>query len=432
MTSSQRDTNITLALLLLIFGFWLWGLEWLHMRPDEHLVYMHTDYDSVVGAVTYQATRDVQAPLWHSFFWTWRQLVGDSEFAGRYQGVLWSTITLAMLYRLLHDTFDAPRYGWLAMTFVAVNAHFFTYAFEIRPYPIVLLGSVFSAWCLLRWLDSPTWGRALRYGGSLALLAYTHYFTAFWVAAQWIYAAFQPSARRAWQQLAGATLLAGAVWGIWFPVFLGQVAALRRIDGTFGIGSTTTATSWSVIEQLALLASNGLPLLLIALFAVGLFTVRRREYAFLLLWAVGAPAIALTANLFASVYDTRYVVYMSLGVGAATAVSLGSLRRVWLPLSLVVMALMLWRLPSHLPDREPYRTIFQGMSAASHPDDLLFFDEADLERSYVRWLLNQYTDPILLENGTLDFDEAAHARRVWHITSKLLDPDVQSNFRELE
>ncbi len=429
---TQRTRFLTVGLLLVIFGFWLYGFTWLHLRPDEHLVYMHTDTATVFGTIHYQATRDVQAPLWHSFFWTWRQFVGDSEFAGRYQGLLWSMLTASLLFRLGKRHFGGAWAGAFMVVAVAVNSHFFTYAFEIRPYPVVLLSATFSAWSLLRWLERPSRRRAVLYGLSLALMAYIHYFMAFWVLVQFLYIVWRRPT--GWRTLGWSVGLAAALWLPWSPVFVGQVQALARIDGTFGIGSTTTATSWGAIARLNRLATNGLWPVVWGTVAFGLLTYRRRNYALLVLWALGVPVVALTINLFASVYDPRYIVYMSLGVSAAAGVALGAVRPRWIGAVLVVafLGLLLFNLPERLPNRIPYRTIFQDVSAQSRPGDALYYDEALQDTTFVYWQLLEYMVPHLVHNGMLTLEEAQSHRRVWHMTSDIRDETVRRHFETLE
>jgi hypothetical protein len=429
---TQRTRWLTIALLLFVFGFWLNGFAWLHLRPDEHLVYMHTETATVFGTIHYQATQDVQAPLWHSFFWTWRQLMGDTEFAGRYQGVLWSMLTASLFFRLGRRYFGGAWAGALMVIAVAANSYFFTYAFEIRPYPTVLLSAVWSMWCVLRWFESPTRRRAIFYGLSLAIMAYTHYFMAFLALVQLIYIAWRRPA--AWRTLSWSVGLAAGLWLPWSPVFIGQVQALAHIDGAFGIASTTTATSFGAIVRLNRLATNGVWPVVWGTVALGLFTYRRRYYGLLVLWALGVPVLAFTTNLFASVYDPRYIVYMSLGIGAAVGVALAALRPRWVGAVLIAayVGLMLFNLQEHLPNRIPYRTIFETVSANSRPGDALYYDVALQDTTFVYWQLLEYMAPHLVQNGMLTLEQAETHRRVWHMTSNIRDESVRDNFTTLE
>lgn len=425
---------LALAVLLTAFGGWLVGFVWLHMRPDEFLVYQHTE-GSLWRTIWYQARRDVQAPLWHSFFWHWRFLGGDSEFVGRYQGILWSSLTLSLVYLLGKTWFAAPRFGIFAMATLAVNTYFFTYAFEIRPYPLVLLVATFSMWSLRRWLWLGTWRAALIYGASLGLMGYVHYFLAFLVLAQGIYLLFVLRGAPRWKQYAGAVALGGLIWLPWSHTFYIQVQTLRAIEGSLGIATTAMPTSLPVIQNLLWRATNGLPLIWLSVLAVGAVWVRRREYALVLLWALGVPMIAFTLNLFANVYEPRYVSYLVVGLGVGAGVALAGVPSRLLRGSLWVafVGVMLWHLSDYLPKRTTYRPIYQQMSSQSREGDWLFFDDAEEGRDFVKWQMNQYLAPHLLANSSPSLDDARQHARVWHLTVGWFNnPAVQPNFRELE
>lgn len=434
MAQDRFHWIIAFAVLLALFGLFVFGLNWLHLRPDEHLVYLHTD-NSLTYTVWYQARQDVQAPLWHVFFWMWRRLVGDTEFAGRYQGVLWSMLTVSLVYVLGRSWFGAPRFGWFMMASAGVSAYFFTYAFEIRPYPVVLLSATLSMWLYWRWLQAPSMGLALSYGLSLALMAYVHYFLAFLVVMQVIYLLFQQPRRAQWWQFVAAAGLALLIWLPWSQTFVYQVNTLRQIDGgNLGIASTTTATSWGVIERLIRRATNGLLLLWGGVLLAGVWFVRRREYGLLLLWGLGVPILSLMVNNFANVYDQRYIVYMALGLTLAAGAALAALPRMWLRwLALVVFLLLnLWFLPANLPDRTPYRTIFNTMNELSEPGDVVYFAEDEYRGGFTNWNMNLYLDKALRENIVRSVHEAQGARRVWFVSSNLNAAHVQQDFEAIE
>lgn len=431
--TSRTVDWVLVTLLLLIFGFWLWGLNWLHMRPDEHLVYQHTS-GNLIETVLYQAQRDVQAPLWHIFFWNWRQLVEDGEFAGRYQGVLWSVLTLSLVYLLIKTWFRRIDSAWIAVSALAVNAYFFTYTFEIRPYPIVMLSATFSMWSLWRWLQSHRWRHAIYYGISLALLAYIHYFLFFLVAMQLIYVMATGVNQLRLRQYVTALMVGVLLWLPWMPTFFNQVMRLRQIEGSLGIASTTTQTTWPVIQKLLMLGTNGLPWLLGLIVVLGLLRRLQREYVLLVMWGVGVPILAFIVNLWVNVYDPRYVSYLAVGLSLAVGVGLSAVPFRWLRGvgTLAFVGVMLWQLPHHLPNRTTYRPIFQTMSDLSQSEDVIFFDQADYGRDVVRWQIEQYVDADLLARRVISLDEAQQHRRVWHVTANLFNADVQENFRQLE
>jgi hypothetical protein len=441
MIQHNRHHHITsswlgaLALLLALFALFIFGLDWLNVRPDELLSYDHTSR-SLRHTVWYQARQDVQAPLWHSFLWTWRQFVGATEFTGRYQGVLWSMLTASLVYTLAQHWFANPRYGWAGLVVLGVNAYFFRYAFEIRPYPLVMLVATLAMWLFWRWLRRSTWRRALGYGLSLTLLAYVHYFLAWLVLIQLIYFVSQRRTHRQWVQLAGAFALALVVWMPWLPSFLYQVNNLYQVEGvgSLGIASTTQSTSPEVVWRWVRLATGGMPYLWIALSLLGTFFVWRREYGLLLLWGWGVPVVAFTVNLVANVYDERYIVYTSVGLSLAAAAALASLPRRWLRWAAIAafVVLNLWQLPSHLPDRVPYRHIIQRMNANSQTGDTLYFDGGIEQSAFVAWHLNQYMADTLLENQIVSVDEGQAVRRVWYVSGDVTQPQTKARFNQLE
>ncbi|MEL6269733.1 MAG: glycosyltransferase family 39 protein [Chloroflexota bacterium] len=429
-----QNQLITLALLLALFGLFVFGLNWLHLRPDEELVYVHTS-GSLPHTIWYQARQDVQAPLWHSFFWGWRRLAGDSELAGRYQGVLWSMLTLALLYRVMRRWFGAARYGWFAMVSVSISAYFFTYAFEVRPYPVLLLASTLCMWTFSRWQCNPTWRRTLYYGASLALLAYIHYFLVYLVLVQVIYWLANRPPRAHYWRFAAATGIALVLWSPWIHTFFYQVNFLRQIDGgSLGIASTTTDTSWPVIRRLLERATNGNILMFAGVLAVGAWRVRRREYALLLLWALAVPVIALTLNTLANVYDERYIVYLSVGLSSAVGVAVASLpgRMVRWPAIAVLAGMILWNLPGHLPNRIQYRTVMERVSTNALPGDAILFDNAEEGSGLVQWNMGMYLPEELLANRVPDVEAARGYRRVWYVSGNLVQNGVQERFWELE
>jgi hypothetical protein len=416
------------------FGLFVFGLDWLYMRPDEVLVYSHTN-GSLFHTIWYQARRDVQAPLWHAFFWTWRRMAGGSEFAARYQGVLWSSLTISLVYTLARTWFKAPRFGWFAVAALVSNAYFFSYAFEVRPYPLVMFAATLSMWLCWRWLMRPVVRRALLYGASLALLGYVHYFLAFLVAAQIVYVAAQRPNRTQLTQLAIAAGFAGLLWLPWAPNFVHQVSTLRQIDGgSLGIASTTLETTPDVIDDLLELATNGTWALWAVALLVGLVLVRRYEYGLLLLWALFVPIVNLTANLYVNVYAPRYVVYLVVGLALAAGVGLASLPFTPLRWGAMVLfvGLNLWQLPDHLPDRIPFRDVLTRMNTNSQPGDVVWFDEAKQTGDYVAWHIDAYLDDHLTANQVTRLAEAREARRVWHVTRDLFNPAVRERFYALE
>ena len=458
-----------LVILFLTAAFYIHSIHTTHMREDEEIAYRSTQYD-LAYAVRFQAERDVHAPLWFASFWLWQQFMGDSEFMGRVYSIFLSMITMALVYQMGKRWFGAPRYGLFAMAVLGVNAYFLIYSLEIRPYAMVMLAAAVSMWRFWRWLRLKTWRAALWYGVSLAVMLYIHYFLIFLIAVQVVYFCMvqRPTAKTI-RQSVGAGVLMLALWLPWLPIFIKQIQTLQQIEatGSIGIANTTEPTTLAAIVELANAVTNGQPgLYALTLLAGSLAFLRRgaplniscsarprSAYILALLWGIGVPAIAFILNLFASVYTQRYVTYLVVGLALALGAGLavcGKLlnrhpaknaghgdARFAKNISVIALlgfaAVSLWALPSQLPrDRIPYRDLLRSLSAAARPGDVVFFDHADTDDNFAQWQYRHYLLSELWANAVFSPEAVPEARRIWHVTAHLFDPDVIKNFAALE
>ena len=435
---------IALILLFLVTVFLITGIDRMHMRADENLVYDFTNR-SLPGLVQFLAEQDVHPPGWFSSFWAWRQVAGDSEFVARVYTALTSMLTLAIVYQIGRRWFGAARYGWFAIVLLGVNAFFFVHALEIRPYGHIMLVAAVSMWAFQRWLTRRTWHSAVYYALTLPAMLYIHYFLFVLILVQVAYfLVFQRLTRQLLRQAAGIVTLAGLLWLPWFPAAVYQILHLRASDtsggnerGIIGSGATTIPTTWGAVENLAQLASNGLVWLYLALLlAGGYFWWRSANYRLALVWALLAPAVSLLLNFVLAVYLPRYVVYMVIGLALVIAAGLGRLHHyVRVPALVGVAALSLWFLPSQLPhDRIPYRDLFRQVSAEAKADDVIFFDTGGLGRDgLVRAQIRRYMDPALFGRRVSSLEEAAQHRRVWYVTHQEWFTDMtRERFAQLE
>jgi 4-amino-4-deoxy-L-arabinose transferase-like glycosyltransferase len=461
---------LALGVVLAVFALRVGSISSTYMRDDEEIAFRTTAQD-LGYTVWYQAEQDVHAPVWFVSFWLWQQVAGSTEFTARIYSILLSVLTTALMVRLGRSWFGTSRSGIFAVVVFGVNAYAQIYSLEIRPYALGMLLATLNMALFQRWLARATWRRALAYGASVALMLWTHYFLAFLVMAQAVYlvvAGLLPSPptpqgeagqpfhkaengrtlaspvrldRRRIVQGVGAAGLALLLWLPWLPVFVGQVATLRRIEtenGMFrglGIGNTTEPTTLATIWRFVLLISNGQPLLYALPVVAGLLWARRRgSYALALAWALLVPALNLLVNLLASVYTPRYLSYVAVGVALAVGAGLAALPGRWRWGALALFSLLsLWAMPSQLPtDRTPLRQVFQTVSALAEPGDAVYFIRANDADLFTRWQIDHYLAPTLRANQLDSFAQALETRAVWFITADYFDPDVQARFHELE
>ncbi|MBE2271478.1 MAG: glycosyltransferase family 39 protein [Anaerolinea sp.] len=436
---------LTIPTLLLLYFVLLRTVPVMQLHQDEYLVYYFTRYD-LAYTVNYLASQDVHPPLWFGAFDQWRTVAGDSEFAGRYLSILFSTITLAMVYRLGRDWFGTARAGLATMILLGLSAYFLSFALEIRPYAAVMLLSSVSMWLFARWLARRTWRLAVAYGVVCSIMFYVHYFLVFLVAAQVIYfLLFVRRPARVWRQALGAALTGLIVWSPWLPSFLNQVKILREVSvesgmayGTeLGTPATTQATNLTTISRLITLSTNGQIALFAGLLIVGAVLLwRQSRYRLAVLWALGVPAVALLVNFVAAVYTPRYVSYLTIGLAlvmAAAVVALPRIRRVplWIPVLAVCAVALGVNVADHLPDNIAYRDIFRAMDI--HDGDVVYFDHAgEADMGFLGWQMDLYLHPGYRVISDHQLTDAQSARRVWYITGNWFDDDVRAVFDELE
>lgn len=430
--------------LIFLAAIWLtWGIQHIHMHPDEFLAYFFTRRD-LSFLWWYLGTQDTHPPLWFSSFWVWRNIAGDSEFVARFYSALLGLVTLSLVYQLGRKWFGAARYGLFAMALLIVNAFFIYHALEIRPYSLIMLLATASMWTFGRWLKHQTWRTALYYGATLAALLYIHYFLFVLILAQVIYFFLTRRPQlRIYAQAVGAAAFGFALWLPWLPSALNQVSNLRQMEmlggnqrGIIGAGTTTVSTSWQAVQELLAYATNGQIILYLVILVIGAILLwRQSAYRLALVWALGAPALSFLLNSVIAIYTPRYVLYMVIGLAVACGAALATIRSRLRSLALAaVAAISLWALPTQLPDRIPYRDLYQNVSAAAKPDDVIFFDEDDAETRFLQWQMNHYLSRDLRQNRVRSIDEARQQRRVWFATNEAwrYSSDVQSRFTELE
>ena len=440
--SSMRGWVVRLLFVYLSAIILVLGIDSMHLRPDENLVYDFTRND-LAYLVTYLAEQDSHPLLWFSSFWFWRQLVGESEFAGRLLAVFTSLLTLALVYQIGRRWFGGARFGLFAVGLLGVNSYFFIYSLEIRPYAFILLLVTTSMWWFQRWLRQAQWRAAVFYAITLGLMLYVHYFLFVVMMVQGIYFLFQRPTRRLWQQAGGVVLVALLIWLPWLPFAINQVLHVRQAEvaggnerGLLGAGSTTMPTSVEAVMRLVNLAFNGQVALYAVILLIGVvYLWRQSNYRLALVWALGVPAISLLVNVVVAVFLPRYVVYLVIGLALALGAGLAKLpKRVRWPVFGLVILLSLLSQRTQLPaDRIPYRDLFQQVSLTARPDDVILFDSGGLNDGFVRAQVRRYLDPGLWQRRVNNVDDALEHRRLWYVTNgEWFDDGTRERFARIE
>jgi hypothetical protein len=431
-----------LFILFLTAVFYIHSAQTTYLIADEYLVYRFTR-DDLGTTLSYLANSDVHPPLWFTFFWGWRRIVGESDFAGRAQAIMFSVMTLSVVYQLGKRWFGSPRFGLFAMVALAVSGLFFQYALQIRPYGLAMLLASLCMVAFQGWITRPTRHTALFYGASVAALLYVHYFMLLLVLAQGIYFLLlvRPTHRR-WGQGILAAGWALLLFVPWLPSFLNQVQHIRQVElesgsarGLAGSSATTQLTSLEEVWKLVQGATNGLVWLYVIVLVVGIWYARRQaNYRLALIWAVGLPAVTFAVNLILAVYNPRYIINFMVGFALVMAVGLASLpsRIRWVSV-VGFAALNLWAMPTLLPkDIVPYRLLLRQLVAAYRPGDSIFINPPDNRGVEFNWEYGHQFPLEMRQAIVRTADDAMAARRIWYLTPYWLDENIRSTFDEIQ
>jgi hypothetical protein len=459
MTTDRFQTLLRymLTVLLLLFGYvvLLFGIDAMHMRPDEYLTFRNMQWGFQESMVEL-ATRNNQAPLWWMNSWVWQQIAGKTEFAGRVNSVLLSMLTLSLVYRIGHDWFGKPRYGWFALLLLSVNAYFFIYALEMRMYALTLLTTTLSMRFFYAWLSKRGWQQALMYGLSAALMLYVHYYLAFVIITQALY--FALFHLLDWRLIKQGLAAAGLALLAWLPGILILVGQLQFIDfgGAGGLKIPVEETSLLNIIKLAQLATSGLAWVYLPLALVGLVLLRRKPgYRLALAWLFLSPVLVLLLNTQMSVYTVRYTSYVAPAVAITVGAAIAALpfRARWGVL-IGLFAVSLIGVPDsvteecypnvdtptclfgavglrhYIPERIAYRDIFEDVSQQYQPGDALYVYHPG-PQDILRDQFRRYLPPGLLANEVETVDTARDERRVWMLHNVWFTDDVRETFNQL-
>jgi len=231
------------------------------------------------GGVLAATAADNYPPLHNLLMHVWMGLFGASPVSVRLPSVFFSLIALWLANRILRRLFGA-RPALIATALLAVGPTQIQYAQEMRMYALFLFLTLWSTWCLVRWLEAPTTRRLVGYGVVSAFLCYSHLYAGFFLIGQnatvlilWWRARRQassgPFAAPSLWRWAQVQLAVFAAFSAWLPTML---ARYGKLDGNFWI---PTPSLYGLYEPLLYTWRLAVPLCVVLL-GLALFPLPRR------------------------------------------------------------------------------------------------------------------------------------------------------------
>ncbi len=155
--------GVVLVAIAIVVVMWLVAMSW-GWRLDETLSAWVTG-DRLTDAVTRAQEYQGQSPLYFAFLWSWRQVVGGSEFWLRVPSALAVGAAAWHLFHLGREM-DRDVTGWVAAGTFLTTANVAFRATTARPYAFAVLLAVWSMRLLWSWVQKGD--RRSAYGWAVA------------------------------------------------------------------------------------------------------------------------------------------------------------------------------------------------------------------------------------------------------------------------
>lgn len=313
--------------------------------------------------------REGNGALYYLILRGWTHL-GGSEFVIRAMSVLAGVLAVGAIYFLGKELFSKNA-GILAALLLAVHAFHIRYSQQARTYSLVILLLLFSAYFLVRAVESDKDWHWLLFVVFSALAVYAHFFAALAIMAEICSLGFLPTLAILRRRLLGTLALLG---GLVFPA-VWYAYTHAKISVTDWIPPIT----WHIVYScaLALTGSGGALLLLAYLFACTLAFLpstgalsrlisRGRHFplALTVLWAL-FPAFLLSAvSLIKPLLFDRYMSMFIPGFVLLAASGLARLRgRLRLPATAILVLLSLAGVRTYFKEGPPENEDWRGAVA---------------------------------------------------------------------
>lgn len=224
----------------------MYRLDYESLTVDEADVaaFAQQDLGQLLAKVTQPGEN---GPLYLLILHGWIALAGSSEFSLRFLSLLFTILTVPLLYLLGKRLLGTP-YGVVATLLIALSSYVHQYTQLAKMYTLLLFLAVLSCYLLLRALERPTAPRWAGYAAVTSAAMYTHVFGALLVPWHALVALLEMRRQRRMQVpwLVSLALLTLP----YLPLALQRLHALRAPE-TLTRQSTGPTELWGMLTTLA-------------------------------------------------------------------------------------------------------------------------------------------------------------------------------------
>lgn len=437
----MRSRFVAVLICLLAFGLAVYDLEFRSMWYDEWLSWNWSQMNPVAMTID-TAQQGGHPPTYYAFLWLWTHLTMTEQLSAmRLSSVFFGVLTVALTYRLTLEWFRSQPAALVAAAVTATSSLFVYFMRELRMYTLMLLLVTLSWWAFERFVYRKR-GGGLLYMLTLAVMAYTYYFTGFIALLQLMLILLFYRARlpRLFTIYAAVILILLP----WLPSFVVQVQNDAQyaeyglelpLIGTVAKGAATQGTDMDSIRSFIRRYTNDQPYLIIGLVLVGAVIggIHTRQdprthklYIAALLWLFGTIIIFFGGNLITPLYSPRYLLMIVPAIGILIGLGFIELPRryQWL----FGVGLLIFGTLTHTQGffglRTPHDDLLGTVAAGFQPGDRVWYNldfgarGSSLDHAPEYYLDVKYTD--IQEHDFIwdaddDFKRVADVPRIWDV-----------------
>ncbi len=399
----MRTHRFALRTGLLALLFWAWALRTATLTLQsmwiDEVMALYFTRGTFTETLHTIVRPEHNGPLFYLLLFWWRHLVGDSDFAVRYLSVLFSVLTLPLIYQLARRLLT-ERTAALALGLAALSPFTLWFAQEAKMYALHMWAATASTLALLEAFRKGRWWRWAIYAVLLSPTLYSHFFGGFLTLAQVVMSGILGWKRwRRWLAygltmalfaLAHTPLLRVAwnvirhyeprdIWRYFVPL---KDIARDLLGQYFYRLSYLEVTPWLLLLPAAFLIWG----------ILALFRLRRREAWILSVQALLPVLIFYPISYRAPVYSAKYLSAITPAVWILAAWGLERMARFWRPLGLgmaILGLLMLNGIARDLTDpavqRGDWRFIAHYVETHEGSNDIVVISAFYCEHAFRRY-----------------------------------------------
>ena len=392
--------------------------------------------ENVLGSL-----RNILPPFYFSLMHYWAGVFGSSEFSLRFPSVIFGSASILVIF-LLGKTLFNRRVGLLSALILALSVFHVRYSQEARMYELLSFTALCAFYFLVSFLRVPSRKNLLLLTIANVVLAYTHHYGFFVIAAQVIYVLLAKGKWADIKRVAPSFAAVGLLIIPWMGVLLNQVSKVYKdpwlpVPGAQSVMRVFVDFSGSFLF-LAVLCGCGV-FFLMKNFRKHIS--RENPIVLLLVWLFAPFIFSLAYSYWVSpIFSAKYLIFASLPLYILAAAGIDAFKKSYQKIAIaciIVLSLFALRPYYTSVQKEQWRDAAELIESQAHSGDLVLFNAGfGLKNGFMYYAHRKdlslkpfpaRTEEINTPPTVSDVDELAGLiqgkNRVWMVFSHSADKD---------